>query len=222
MTALALRTCTRCEKQFPLVFFNKDRSRPDGVYPQCKDCSRQACKRVYKKHYDRHVATKRRWKAENPERHKEINRQWQIDNPEKVRAYTNHWRARNPEKARRWGLENPERVREIERRWKTANREKILETERRYIANNPGKMRAKNARRRANLLRATPAWVDHEILEFIYSECPAGWHVDHVHPLKGRNSCGLHVPWNLQYLPAALNLRKSNKAPAVQEARSYL
>jgi hypothetical protein len=58
--------------------------------------------------------------------------------------------------------------------------------------------------------RAMPAWVDAGALKTIYINCPAGCEVDHIVPLAGRNVCGLHVPWNLQYLPAAENRRKRN------------
>ena len=83
-----------------------------------------------------------------------------------------------------------------------------------FLKENPSVAAAKRAKRRAQQLKATPKWLTPEHWEQInkmYSERPEGYHVDHIIPLLGKNVRGLHVPWNLQYLPAEDNLRKTNR-----------
>lgn len=66
-------------------------------------------------------------------------------------------------------------------------------------------------KRRADMLERTPPWADLSAIKQFYKECPEGYHVDHIVPLRGKNVSGLHVLENLQYLTAEENLRKSNK-----------
>lgn len=123
------------------------------------------------------------------------------------------------ERINRARLENTdcERASATERRrvWKEKNpgRDTKVATLRRQ--NDGGKYRAYSreyTRRRDALKRlATPPWVDKAELKKIRAECPPGFHVDHILPLMGNGFIGLHVPWNLQYLLAAENHRKSNK-----------
>lgn len=67
--------------------------------------------------------------------------------------------------------------------------------------------------RRAREFQATPPWANLAKIKEIYENCPEGYHVDHIYPLKSNICCGLHVESNLQYLPALDNLIKSNRVP---------
>jgi 5-methylcytosine-specific restriction endonuclease McrA len=86
---------------------------------------------------------------------------------------------------------------------------------------NPGKDLAKAAARRAAVAGRSPSWLtddERRETEFIYALARA-WslatkvahHVDHIVPLRGKDACGLHVPWNLRIIPATENLRKGNR-----------
>ena len=41
--------------------------------------------------------------------------------------------------------------------------------------------------------------------------------VDHIWPIKQKNYCGLHVPWNAQFVTKSENRRKSNRDPREYE-----
>jgi hypothetical protein len=50
-----------------------------------------------------------------------------------------------------------------------------------------------------------------EDIHRIYMDRPEGMEVDHVIPLCGNRVSGLHVSWNLQYLPPKPNKHKGNR-----------
>lgn len=56
-----------------------------------------------------------------------------------------------------------------------------------------------------------PDWADVDKLKQIAKECPEGYHVDHIIPLKGKLVSGLDTPANLQYLSGTENMSKGNK-----------
>ena len=98
---------------------------------------------------------------------------------------------------------------------KYASGDKFKDTQKKYRATEKGKSSAIRTkfRRELRLKRATPKWLTpHQIEEMvqIYKNRPEGHEVDHIIPLQGVNVCGLHVPWNLQYLTIKANRSKSN------------
>lgn len=83
-----------------------------------------------------------------------------------------------------------------------------------YKKLNPHINAAGEAKRRATRMQATPKWLTKEQLKQIqdfYKTCPKGYEVDHIMPLRGKTSCGLHVPWNLQHLTKEENQKKGNR-----------
>lgn len=125
------------------------------------------------------------------------------------------------EKRKQQRLADVEGARQKDRERYQREREVKLERAKDYAKRNRpacnarGKLRAERKRRQA------PAWLtdlDREHFKLIYEAASALskefgvlMHVDHIVPLRGENVSGLHVPWNLQVIPARENHEKSNR-----------
>lgn len=140
----------------------------------------------------------------------------QCPGAKKIAAHLDYVRNRDlfRDRARRHAEANVEWLREQRAINYRIHAERVKAAKKAWNKANPERYRATNARNlaayRAWITQATPPWVDWPAIDAIYAACPKGWHVDHIVPLRHLLVCGLHVPWNLQHLPASENCSKRN------------
>jgi len=186
------KRCTDCKQDKPLELFNKDRSRGDGLAYRCKECSSRRSALRYLTHRA-HISAKSK------------------------RRYHENKEARSAQIAK-WQSENANRVRETKKEYRALKRDARKQYNKKWAANNRDKLNARDSRRRAALMQATPAWADNNKIQEIYSLAKqyenvfgGRWSVDHIVPLRSKLVCGLHVETNLRILPLNENKAKGNR-----------
>lgn len=180
---------------------------------QTREEKLQKKREYYYKNRDKCLAkqkeTKKAWYERNKEKLKQVAKQWRLDNLEKCK-----------ETKKKWSEKNKDKLKKYHANWSLSNRDKLNSAFKKWKANNKDKVRYFHSKRRAYLLNAIPSWATKEMMDDIQTFYVCSqmfsiytgekYHVDHIIPLKGKNVSGLHVPNNLQILPAKENLKKRN------------
>jgi hypothetical protein len=116
-----------------------------------------------------------------------------------------------------WAATNREAVARNSKTYADKNRKAVNARIKDWKSRNIEKVRTQTATRRAKRKYAQPKWVSSSDLLSVYAQAKRvsdmigyEYHVDHIVPLQGELVCGLHVPWNLQIIPAWQNLQKQN------------
>ena len=124
------------------------------------------------------------------------------------------------EKKRQYYENNKERHSEVMAEHYKNNSEKYKEKAIQWKKDNRSRHNASCMLRHTAKIQRTPKWLSsddlwlieqaYELASLREQTCGGKWHVDHIVPLQGKNVSGLHVPWNLQVIPASVNCSKRN------------
>jgi hypothetical protein len=210
-----IKQCNECKLNKPLTEFVKDSRKSGGYRNKCKECRNVYLRNRYNNKKSQISEYQKNWRENNPDKAKRYTR----------KTYLNRVIGLGREEIRRKSREeywkNVSKKRAELRKSYQKHSDKRKEYAKKYKKKNPHWNRMHESNRRARKLRAVPPWLSEthkyqiqlmsELARNLEKETGAKYHVDHIHPLKHENLCGLHVPWNLQVIPESENISKSNK-----------
>lgn len=155
-------------------------------------------------------------------REREYKREWYRANRARLLAAAGARRRANPDYMKLWRAIHQEEVATYNAAYAKEHRSKL--SERRRVT---GMGAAARARYRKLIREGTPYIFDdafnrhmvavkYAAAKIVQRHFPreGGWHVDHIHPVKGPAFLG-HIYQNLQLLPGRVNLSKSNRDDSV-------
>ncbi|MDP4158382.1 MAG: HNH endonuclease [Bacillota bacterium] len=121
------RICCRCKNELPATneYFQKDRTKKDGLKHCCKECNKKHRQENKEKIAERN----KKYRQENKEKRMEYNQRWREDNQDHVKAYYSQYHQMNKEKRlvakKKWREENKGKISEYYKKYRRGNADKI-------------------------------------------------------------------------------------------------
>ena len=78
------KTCTKCGEMKSLTLYYRDKTKPDGLEKQCKDCRSSTQSKYYSSNKDYILERTKRWMGENKEKVLETQRKYQREEYKKI------------------------------------------------------------------------------------------------------------------------------------------
>ena len=221
-----LKQCTKCQQCFPASpeHFHRDKTKTDGLMPQCKSCRKENAQRYYLENQESILQKNAEWKNNNPDKIAQQVKNWAANNPERRKKTQQEWIKANPHKntvyMRKWRGTNREQYRKIDRKYRANNRERQRDLARKARANNRERYRNysrnRNARKRHNggILTVNDIQLQYVAQDGMCFWCSSPveqtYHADHVIPLSRG---GTNTPDNIVISCPFCNQSKSDKLP---------
>ena len=176
-----MKTCVKCNTEYPLSSFYKSKGGKDGHRTDCKYCCRESDNKYKEINKVRLYKQTKDWKLKNKESIKEYMIEYRITNKDKIQEVN-----------KLWVEENRDRYRVIKNVCNAQRRATKKCAFVKWADNNKIKILYKEAQKLTLL-----TGIQH--------------HVDHIIPLVNDLVCGLHCEDNLRVITALENITKGNK-----------
>lgn len=207
-----MKECNKCKQVKSFKEFNKDKTKKGGHSGSCSICAKETARIWRENNRERDRANARNYNRIHRKERYEYQKIWLKENKDHIKEYDK--KRRQTDKYKKTKKAYNDKVKDTEK-----HKEYFKKRTKEFRKQNPKYVTYTQSLKRAKIKNATPKWITKEIkrkIRQIYSNCPEGYHVDHIIPLVGKYKnehivCGLHIPANLQYLKDEDNLKKNCK-----------
>lgn len=213
--------CMECKKNAAKRNYDKNKSKRQKYYQENREEIIHRQQERDAKRKDEIKEYQQQYRKTHREENKEYQKEYYTNNADEQKQKSRKHYNENIEYYNNYNKQyyeqNTEEMKQYQTEYYYNNRELILENKKDYLKENRPEFTARNAKRRATKMQATPKWCEYDKIKELYNaaailtESGVEHHVDHIIPLQNDIVCGLHCISNLQVLTADENLKKGNK-----------